>query len=378
MIEVQHLTKRYGRVTAVDDVSFRVERGEILGFLGPNGAGKTTTMRVITGYMPPTEGSVDRGRLRRLRTAHRGQAADGLPARDAAALPGHDRPRVPRVRRAHQGRGGGRAQGPRREGHGADLGRRHGGPPLRQALEGLPPARRPRAGDPAQSRRPGARRADGRPRPEADHRDPPAHQGTGRQPHDHPEHAHPARGRADLPARRHHQQGPGGGGRHPRQPHAPAERRGDDVRAGRRRRRDRPAAARGRRRGRARGRPPRRGRGLRGRERARRRHPARPGPRGRDERLGPARTAAAADEPRGDLPPGDHRGRSRPRSRRRRPRYEQRPGDRPQGNPVVLRVADRLHRDRAVRAALRLFLRRDPGLVRPAGHAGRHGHGRRR
>ena len=56
MIEVQHLTKRYGPVTAVDDVSFRVEKGEILGFLGPNGAGKTTTMRVITGYMPATEG----------------------------------------------------------------------------------------------------------------------------------------------------------------------------------------------------------------------------------------------------------------------------------------------------------------------------------
>ncbi|HWB29155.1 MAG TPA: ABC transporter ATP-binding protein [Vicinamibacterales bacterium] len=56
MIEVQHLTKRYGPFTAVDDVSFRVEKGEILGFLGPNGAGKTTTMRVITGYMPATEG----------------------------------------------------------------------------------------------------------------------------------------------------------------------------------------------------------------------------------------------------------------------------------------------------------------------------------
>ena len=56
MIEVQHLTKRYGPTTAVDDVSFRVERGEVLGFLGPNGAGKTTTMRVLTGYMPPTEG----------------------------------------------------------------------------------------------------------------------------------------------------------------------------------------------------------------------------------------------------------------------------------------------------------------------------------
>ena len=56
MIEVQHLSKRYGPVTAVDDVSFRVERGEILGFLGPNGAGKTTTMRILTGYMPATTG----------------------------------------------------------------------------------------------------------------------------------------------------------------------------------------------------------------------------------------------------------------------------------------------------------------------------------
>jgi len=56
VIEVQHLTKRYGNVTAVDDVSFTVEKGEILGFLGPNGAGKTTTMRVLTGYMPATDG----------------------------------------------------------------------------------------------------------------------------------------------------------------------------------------------------------------------------------------------------------------------------------------------------------------------------------
>src|SRR6187431_3296945 len=56
MIEVQNLTKKYGPFTAVDDVSFRVERGEIFGFLGPNGAGKTTTMRVLTGYMPATEG----------------------------------------------------------------------------------------------------------------------------------------------------------------------------------------------------------------------------------------------------------------------------------------------------------------------------------
>ena len=58
MIEVDRLTKRYGPTLAVSDVSFRVEKGEVLGFLGPNGAGKTTTMRVITGYLPPTGGTV--------------------------------------------------------------------------------------------------------------------------------------------------------------------------------------------------------------------------------------------------------------------------------------------------------------------------------
>ncbi|HEX6737924.1 MAG TPA: ATP-binding cassette domain-containing protein [Vicinamibacteria bacterium] len=57
MIEVENLTKRYGRTTAVDGVSFRVQKGEILGFLGPNGAGKTTTMRVLTCYLPATEGT---------------------------------------------------------------------------------------------------------------------------------------------------------------------------------------------------------------------------------------------------------------------------------------------------------------------------------
>src|SRR6266851_5057627 len=57
MIEVENLTKRYGRTTAVDGVSFRVQKGEILGFLGPNGAGKTTTMRILTCYLPPTEGT---------------------------------------------------------------------------------------------------------------------------------------------------------------------------------------------------------------------------------------------------------------------------------------------------------------------------------
>ncbi len=58
MIEVANLTKRYGTVTAVDDVSFTVKTGEILGFLGPNGAGKTTTMKILTCFMPATDGRV--------------------------------------------------------------------------------------------------------------------------------------------------------------------------------------------------------------------------------------------------------------------------------------------------------------------------------
>src|SRR5437867_12722079 len=57
MIEVENLTKRYGRTTAVDGISFRVQKGEILGFLGPNGAGKTTPMRILTCYLPPTDGT---------------------------------------------------------------------------------------------------------------------------------------------------------------------------------------------------------------------------------------------------------------------------------------------------------------------------------
>ena len=58
MIEISHLSKRYGALTAVDDVSFDVRAGEVLGFLGPNGAGKSTTMKMITGFLAPTSGTV--------------------------------------------------------------------------------------------------------------------------------------------------------------------------------------------------------------------------------------------------------------------------------------------------------------------------------
>ena len=56
MIKVEHLSKRYGALTAVDDLSFEVAPGEVLGFLGPNGAGKTTTMRMLAGFISPTAG----------------------------------------------------------------------------------------------------------------------------------------------------------------------------------------------------------------------------------------------------------------------------------------------------------------------------------
>ena len=58
MITVENLTKRYAAKTAIEGMSFHVQKGEILGFLGPNGAGKTTTMRIITGFMPATDGTV--------------------------------------------------------------------------------------------------------------------------------------------------------------------------------------------------------------------------------------------------------------------------------------------------------------------------------
>ncbi len=58
MIEVQGLSRRYGEFTAVDGISFQVDQGEIVGFLGPNGAGKTTAIRMITGFLPPSEGQI--------------------------------------------------------------------------------------------------------------------------------------------------------------------------------------------------------------------------------------------------------------------------------------------------------------------------------
>src|SRR3954447_13422171 len=61
MISVSHLTKMYGQRTAVNDLNFEVKKGEVVGFLGPNGAGKSTTMKILTGFMPASEGKVTVG-----------------------------------------------------------------------------------------------------------------------------------------------------------------------------------------------------------------------------------------------------------------------------------------------------------------------------
>src|SRR6202453_2847489 len=58
MIEVENLSKTYSGFRAVQDISFHVNKGEIVGFLGPNGAGKSTTMKVLAGYLPPTDGRI--------------------------------------------------------------------------------------------------------------------------------------------------------------------------------------------------------------------------------------------------------------------------------------------------------------------------------
>ena len=109
MIEVKNLTKRYGTNTALNNVSFTVEEGTIVGFLGPNGAGKSTTMNIITGYLSATSGSVTVQGKNTLENPNEvkkliGYLPDGkrknprgLPAGAAAALHGYDGQRVPQL-----------------------------------------------------------------------------------------------------------------------------------------------------------------------------------------------------------------------------------------------------------------------------------------
>ena len=92
MIEVQNLTKRYGEAKAVDNISFRVNEGEILGFLGPNGAGKSTTMNILTGYLSATSGAA---KINGFDILEEPIEANRLSAGAAAFVSGHDSKGLP-------------------------------------------------------------------------------------------------------------------------------------------------------------------------------------------------------------------------------------------------------------------------------------------
>src|SRR5438067_8526264 len=87
MIKIDNLVKAFGPIRAVDGISFAVAKGEVLGFLGPNGAGKSTTMRMITGFMPPTSGSISVGGYDVLESPIEAKRLIGYLPENAAAYP---------------------------------------------------------------------------------------------------------------------------------------------------------------------------------------------------------------------------------------------------------------------------------------------------
>ena len=321
MLEAHSLVRRYGDFTAVRDVSFTVQEGEILGMLGPNGAGKTTTLRMITGFLRPTEGSV--------RVAGHDLAAEPVQARRQIGYLPENVALYPEMRveeyLAYRGKleGLSRADAQASDPRGARPlpARRRAAADHRHAVEGLPPARRARRRHPARAAGAGARRADGGARPQADHRHPRAHPRAGPRPHAAAVDPHPARGRAALPARADHRQGahrrPGHAGEPARALARQPPRAGAAQGRSAGRRRCARRGARHRRRAARRG----DGRPLAARLR-RQRRPARGGlPPRRRARLGAARAGRGEGVARGHLRASDDAGRRRrPRARRRRQR----------------------------------------------------------
>lgn len=86
-MDVTSISKRYGNLLAIEDISFQIQPGEVVGLLGPNGAGKTTAIRIITGYMPPHTGSVTIAGFDLLNNPKDAQKKDRLPSRNSPPLP---------------------------------------------------------------------------------------------------------------------------------------------------------------------------------------------------------------------------------------------------------------------------------------------------
>ena len=97
MIQVKHLTKRYGDFTAVDDISFTLKTGHIYGFLGPNGAGKSTTMNIMTSCLAATSGTVLIDNCDIFEDAQKAKKTTGLPAGDPAAVHRADTRGIPEL-----------------------------------------------------------------------------------------------------------------------------------------------------------------------------------------------------------------------------------------------------------------------------------------
>ena len=146
MIEVQNLTKHYGPVAAIRDVSFSVAPGEIVGFLGPNGAGKSTTMRILSCFMPASSGSARVAGYDVFRESMEVRQRIGYLPGERAPLLRHARGGLSRLRGRGQGRRAQRAPAPGRRRHGTVPDQRRPAPSHRQALQGLPAAGGPGPG----------------------------------------------------------------------------------------------------------------------------------------------------------------------------------------------------------------------------------------
>ena len=194
MIEVSHLTKRYGSRLAVDDVSFTVEDGVIYGLLGPNGAGKSTIMNILTGYLAATEGQVI-------------VAGHPLPEEADAAkacvgyLP-EQPPLYPEMTVAEYLDFAAELKGVKKADRPAQVqsaARRTGlEDVLPRLIRSLSKGYRQRVGAAGQPEAHHSGRADGGPRPGAGHRAAPPHPGAGLHPHGHPVQPHPQRSKGRL------------------------------------------------------------------------------------------------------------------------------------------------------------------------------------
>ena len=143
-IEARGVTKRFGANVAVNDVSFQVNKGEVLGFLGPNGSGKTTTMRLITSYYTPDSGTILVDGLENPGLRRRDQTQDWLPPREQPALRRPACRRVPKLYRQPSRALYERQEVQHRAGGRRDRHRRGLYDPGEPVLQGLPAARRPR------------------------------------------------------------------------------------------------------------------------------------------------------------------------------------------------------------------------------------------